>query len=1204
MAFHLPKIRDLSIRNKLIFLQFFTCLIVLALCCAAFVFVDVREYKENKVNSLTSMAQLIASSSISALEFIDNEAANSILSDLIVVDDVSNAQILDKDNQVFASYSKRGVKNYNFTPVDKSSVEFERGYLYIYHEIINNNGERVGMVFIRAELNQLNSVINRKIQIAAFLMGIGMLLAYLIALFLQKYISSPLLRLVSVMDKVSKEGSYGNHAQVEGKDEIGTLSLVFNEMLIQIEKRDKELLENNYLLNSILNSMGDGVLVVDNDLNFMLWNPAFEKKHGGLLVAHPRVALGKNYNMFLPGETIPLDYENSPFYKAVQGEEFNNQELLLKTDDNLITYISITGRPLKDRSNVVIGAVAVVRDITQRKQIQLDLDTARQQLQDMMDYSSACIFAKDLKGRYIFVNKNFEQVYKVEREKVIGNTDFEFLSREEALPLYEHDQEVYRVGHDVSFEEVLLREGNLQTFISVKYPLKDNDGKIYGLCGIATDITERKAIEEADKMRVTQMIKFQETLLNLTSMEIDLPLDEKLKAILVKCAEVIDVERCGIWFFTKDKKEIFPKIIYRKSENDTVSGKPIKKSPNSIYFKALENFHTIDAHDALSDPRTAELAEIYFKPLGIASTLDVAIRLGGKISGMLCFEHIGDKRNWSYEVQVFSSSIAGIVALALENFERLKAEKELHELNDELAQAKNAAEQSNAAKDVFLASMSHEIRTPLNAIIGFQQLLKETDLSDEQKEIVTSIDFAGRNLLVIINDILDLSKIEAGKVEFIESEINVASIIQSVIELFEQKVKEKNLKITFYHDPTIPSGLLGDGARLSQILLNLIGNAVKFTERGEIKIITHLLDVKEDYFNCLFEVEDSGIGIPKEKLARIFERFTQAEADTTRRYGGTGLGLTISRHLIELQGGSLMVKSEPGKGSVFSFKLKFKKSADSNGVSIATPEGGMKNMPKEAKPLKILLAEDTVLNQNLILKVFQKTKHSVDIANNGVEAVEKVKRNSYDIILMDVQMPLMDGCQATEEIRRLKDRVKRKVPIVALTAFVSKSEEERYRRKGMDAYITKPFDKEDLLQTIYRLTDSDNIDINSKSFMDTGSNLFSLSFLEETSEGDTEFIIKMVNLILEEAPDRLRSLKEAIQAKDYAAIKTNAHKLKNIIIPVQMERAKELATAIEENSRNAGNMQIIVSHFAELSEIINSVLEPLRNQVEVLKHNS
>ncbi|WP_051312854.1 PAS domain-containing protein [Sporocytophaga myxococcoides] len=1204
MAFHLPKIRDLSIRNKLIFLQFFTCLIVLALCCAAFVIADVREYKENKVNSLNSMAQLIASSSISALEFIDNEAANSILSDLVVVNDVLNAQILDKDNKVFASYSQKGVKEINFTPDGNPSVEFVEGYLYIYHEIQRDNGERIGMVCIRAELAQLDAVVKRKIQIAAILMGIGMLLAYLIALFLQKYISSPLLRLVSVMDKVSKEGSYGNHAHVEGKDEIGTLSLVFNEMLSQIERRDKELLENNYLLNSILNSMGDGVLVVDNDLNFMLWNPAFEKKHGGLLVAHPKVALGTNYKMFLPGETIPLSYYNSPFYKAVQGEEFNNQELLLKTGENVITYISITARPLRDRNNIVIGAVTVVRDITQRKQIQLDLDTARQQLQDMIDYSSACIFAKDLEGRYIFVNKNFEQVYKIEKERVIGNTDFDFLSREEALPLHEHDEEVFRVGRDVSFEEELLRGGNPQTFISIKYPLKDNEGKIYGLCGIATEISDRKAMEEADKMRVTQMIKFQETLLNLTSMEIDLPLDEKLKAILVKCAEVIDVERCGIWFFTKDKEEIYPKIIYRKSENDTVSGKPIKKSPNSIYFKALENFHTIDAHDALTDPRTAELAEIYFKPLGITSTLDVAIRLGGKISGMLCFEHIGDKRNWSYEVQVFSSSIAGIVALAIENFERLKAEKELHELNDELAHAKNAAEQSNAAKDVFLASMSHEIRTPLNAIIGFQQLLKETDLSDEQKEIVTSIDFAGRNLLVIINDILDLSKIEAGKVEFIESEINVAAIIRSVIELFEQKVKEKNLKIIFYHDPTIPTGLLGDGARLSQILLNLIGNAVKFTEKGEIKVITHLLDVKGDYFNCLFEVEDTGIGIPKDKLARIFERFTQAEADTTRRYGGTGLGLTISRHLIELQGGSLMVKSEPGKGSVFSFKLKFKKSIDSKGVGIAAPESGMKNLSQDIKPLKILLAEDTVLNQNLILKVFQKTAHSVDIANNGIEAVEKVKLNKYDIILMDVQMPLMDGCQATEEIRRLKDPVKSKIPIVALTAVVSKSEEERYRKKGMDAYITKPFDKENLLQTIYRLIDSYNIDSNSKAFMDTSSNLFSLSFLEETSEGDTEFIIKMVNLILEEAPDKLRSLKDAIQAKDYAAIKTNAHKLKNIIIPVQMERAKELTTAIEENSRNAGNMQIIVSHFAELNEIITSVLEPLRNRIEELKHSS
>lgn len=393
----------------------------------------------------------------------------------------------------------------------------------------------------------------------------------------------------------------------------------------------------------------------------------------------------------------------------------------------------------------------------------------------------------------------------------------------------------------------------------------------------------------------------------------------------------------------------------------------------------------------------------------------------------------------------------------------------LNELNKDLEKANMASQQSKAAKESFLASMSHEIRTPLNAIIGFQQLLKETHLNSEQKEYVESIDFAGKNLLIIINDILDLSKIEAGKFEFDESEFNVADITKSVVDLVNQRAKEKNIKLFISQDANIPKILYGDSGRLTQILLNLIGNAIKFTEKGEVKIALQLLEENDEFALCEFIIEDTGIGIPPDKLKMIFERFTQANTDTTRKYGGTGLGLTICKHLVEMQGGKIMAESEMGKGSRFSVELKFKKLASNTHVTKTFTNFSIPNNKK----LSILLAEDIALNQRLVEKIMEKWGHNLDIAENGKVAVEKVNQNNYDLILMDIQMPIMDGYEAARYIRDMSDKNKQKTPIIALTAHASHAEAEKCLNIGMNAYIAKPFNQEQLQEAINRLMNVD-----------------------------------------------------------------------------------------------------------------------------------
>lgn len=394
-----------------------------------------------------------------------------------------------------------------------------------------------------------------------------------------------------------------------------------------------------------------------------------------------------------------------------------------------------------------------------------------------------------------------------------------------------------------------------------------------------------------------------------------------------------------------------------------------------------------------------------------------------------------------------------------------RAEK-LSDLNQDLEKANIASQQSKAAKEAFLASMSHEIRTPLNAIIGFQQLLKETPLNSEQKEYVESIDFAGKNLLIVINDILDLSKIEAGKFEFEEVEFNIADVTKSAVDLISQRAKEKQIKVYVSQDTSIPKVLYGDSGRLTQVLLNLIGNAVKFTEKGEVKIALLVLEESNDSVLCEFTIADTGIGISQDKLSLIFERFSQANTDTTRKYGGTGLGLTICKHLVEMQGGRITAQSEVGKGSIFSFQLTFKKNPS---TTHNLPKFVKQPLINSSKKLHVLLAEDIALNQRLIIKIMEKWGHNLDIADNGQIAVGKVLENQYDLILMDIQMPVMDGYQAAKLIRDMPDETKHKIPIIALTAHASHAEAERCINLGMNAYIAKPFNQQQLQEAINHL---------------------------------------------------------------------------------------------------------------------------------------
>ncbi len=689
----------------------------------------------------------------------------------------------------------------------------------------------------------------------------------------------------------------------------------------------------------------------------------------------------------------------------------------------------------------------------------------------------------------------------------------------------------------------------IRNYRIISSPVRDESGEVLSAIKVVEDITERKQAEQA--LRESE---------------------EKFRTISDRANDAIIMmdDTGAVSFWNRAAENLF--------------GFTAEEAQGRVLHELLVPVHYREPYSRwLSDFQRTGKAVV----LGKTIETDVVRKDGTEIPVEFSLSAVSIKEKWN------------AVGVVRDIRPRKEAERVLKE-------AKETAEATTKAKSEFLANMSHEIRTPMNGIMGMTDLVLRSGLNEEQEKYLRAVKGSSDHLMHILNDILDFSKIEAGRLELEEVFFDLKSTLDTAMGQIAPKIHDKGLALTCRVDREVPVSLEGDPVRLRQVLFNLLGNAIKFTEAGEIRVECGVEKDDGDTVLLHFIVSDTGIGISKEKQTDIFESFRQADGSMTRQYGGTGLGLTISRNLVELMGGKIWVESEPRVGSSFHFTARFQMQSEEWTVPShmeTTPVPAPDAISRaEQGSLRILLVEDNDINQMMAANILRKWGHAVDVAENGSKALDRLAEDAYSLILMDVQMPVMDGLEATRAIRKREERDGGHVPIIAMTAHAMKGDRERCLESGMDDYLSKPIDPERLAGALemWGTGRSDNDRVGGEAetpqafkAASTEGVPIDLEKALARAAGDKAFLEEMLQHFLSNLPDQVRQLKETLEASDTDGLAKQAHSLKGAAGTLGAERIASVAKQLEQTGR-AGDL----SNVGVLLEELDQELKVLANHVQ------
>ena len=780
-------------------------------------------------------------------------------------------------------------------------------------------------------------------------------------------------------------------------------------------------------------------------------------------------------------------------YKKVFENGFvANYPLTMK--DGKLTEVLFNGSVFKNEAGKVIGAVVVARDVSEQKKLERNLIEYKHLFNENLDF--ACIANAD--GFFEVVNKSFEKVLGYSEAELLNTSFIDFLHPDDVKPTLKELESLKHGNRTISFVNRYLKKDGTYLLLDWKSNFNKSANKIYA---IARDITEQKNIEQ--------------NLIN-TLKEVT---DYKLA---LDASTIVDItDKNGNIKFVNDNY--------------------IKISKYS-YDELVGGTHTM----VNSDFHPKEFMKNLWETISEGKIWKNDIRnkdKNGKYYWLsMTIVPFKDDLGIPYQYVAISIDITAQKTLELELIEA----KVFAELATEIAkeakihaeQATRSAEEAVKSKQQFLSNMSHEIRTPMNAIIGFTKVVLKTELTAKQKEYLMAIKMSGDALIVLINDILDLAKVDAGKMTFEKTPFKLSLSITAMLHLFETKIQEKNLKLIVNYDDAIPEVLIGDPVRLHQIILNLVSNAVKFTNKGKITVSIELISEDAEKVSIKFSVIDTGIGIKEKKIEKVFENFQQATSGTSRLFGGTGLGLAIVKQLVEAQNGTINVLSKIDQGSTFSFILDFKKT---NAEAVLEPE--ILELNTDIKDTKILVVEDMELNQLLMKTLLDDFGFECEIAANGKIAIEKLQENTYDIILMDLQMPEMNGFEATEYIRK---KMKSNIPIIALTADVTTVDVAKCKAVGMNDYISKPVDERLLYSKLIGLIKKPVVIIEQKingTIKTERIKYVDISYLSNLTKSNPKLMTEMINAYLKQTPPLISAMKQSFLDKDWRLLQATIHKM-------------------------------------------------------------